>query len=159
MINYGVEGATTRRVDEIADKLLQQLGPHLQQVQLATICFGANDAVTPRSPRWHLPLPQYKNNLMRLVTRLRENGISRVVLMTPPPVGRRGDRSNAATKAYADEVVQLAQELQLESVDIYSSIMAVDSWQVSAQAGRVAGPVWLQTPQGGCGPLAAPKST
>jgi hypothetical protein len=42
MVNYGIPGATTRKVDMLYDKFLQQMGPHMQQVKLATVCFGAN---------------------------------------------------------------------------------------------------------------------
>jgi lysophospholipase L1-like esterase len=131
MVNYGIPGATTRKVDILFEKFIQQWGSQLQQVKLVAICFGANDAVKPHAPLWHLPIPTFKENLQRLVSRLQERGITRIVLVTPPPVGQRNDRDNALTATYAAAVIELAKELQLESVDVYSGIMAVDQWKVS----------------------------
>lgn len=89
------------------------------------------DAVKPNSPNWHLPIPQFKDNLRRLVTRLQEQGVKKVVLITPPAVGKRSDRDTALTKTYAEAVQELAKELQLDCVDVFEPIVAVDKWQVS----------------------------
>jgi lysophospholipase L1-like esterase len=134
MVNYGIPGATTRKVDILFDKFIQQWESQLQQVKLVVICFGANDAVKPHAPNWHLPIPKFKENLQRLVSRLQEKGITRIVLVTPPPVGQRNDRDNAHTANYAAAVIELAKELRLESVDVYSAIMAVEQWKVSEAA-------------------------
>lgn len=145
-VNYGIGGATTRKVDLLVDKVLQQLEPHLQRVKLVTICFGANDAVKAHAPTWHLPVPKYKENLQHLVSRLREKGLSRIVLITPPPVGKRGDRDNALTVNYATAVLELAKELQLEAVDVFNPIMAVNNWQVGAAARGRLQPLCLGLP-------------
>lgn len=130
-VNYGIPGADSSQGNALLDKLLEQFGAQLQQVKLVTICFGANDAVKPHITNKHLPVPKFKANLQRLVSRLQERGISRIVLATPPPVGQRNDRHNTITANYATAVTELAKELKLESVDVYSAIMAVDQWQVS----------------------------
>jgi lysophospholipase L1-like esterase len=130
-VNYGIPGANSSQGDVLLDKLLEQFGAQLQQVKLVTVCFGANDAVKSHITSKHLPVPKFKANLQRLVSRLQEKGISRIVLATPPPVGQRNDRHNTITANYATAVTELAKELKLESVDVYSAIMAVDQWQVS----------------------------
>lgn len=78
-----------------------------------------------------MPIPKFKKNLQGLVSRLQEKGIKRIVLVTPPPVGQRNDRDNTVTANYTAAVTELAKEMKLESVDVYSAIMAVDQWQVS----------------------------
>lgn len=130
-VNYGIPGANSSQGDVLLDKLLQQFGAQLQQVKLVTICFGANDAVKPHITNKHLPVPEFKANLRHLVSRLQEKGIKRIVLVTPPPVGQRNDRDNTITANYTAAVTELAKEMKLESVDVYSAIMAVDQWQVS----------------------------
>ena len=106
-----------------------------------TVFFGANDAafsnVNPHL-KWnqHVPLPNFKSNLVEICTYLTSIGIPKysIILITPPPVcddlwkvackenSIAFDRCYTVTKQYADAAVQAGQELDVTTVDLYSSM-------------------------------------
>ncbi|KAJ2795161.1 isoamyl acetate-hydrolyzing esterase [Coemansia guatemalensis] len=107
--------------------------------ELCFIFFGANDACYAPCEH-HVPLATFYKNLRTLVSLLRSpdsehySPNTRILFITPPPVGDRmwedhtrhtgwvPDRRNNVTKVYADAVIDVAKELGLPYVDLWTAI-------------------------------------
>ncbi|KAK1269961.1 GDSL esterase/lipase [Acorus gramineus] len=114
-----------------------------------TIFFGANDAALlgRNSERQHVPVEEYGENLKKMVWHLKECSPSMlVVLITPPPVDEVGrleyarsvygenavkipERTNEVAGIYAKKCVEVAQELGLQHVDLWSRMQETSGWQ------------------------------
>ncbi|KAJ6799461.1 GDSL esterase/lipase [Iris pallida] len=114
-----------------------------------TIFFGANDAALlgRTSERQHVPIEEYKENLRKIVYRLKEcSPTMLVVLITPPPVDEDGrkefarslygdkamelpERTNETTGVYAKQCIELAKELQVPYIDLWSQMQETAGWQ------------------------------
>ncbi|XP_058749369.1 GDSL esterase/lipase At5g62930-like [Vicia villosa] len=114
-----------------------------------TIFFGANDAaLTGRtSERQHVPLPEYKQNLQKIINHLKSSSPAMlIVLITPPPVceeGRRAfaislygdnapklsERTNEVTGQYAKACVETAKEMGVPYIDLWSKMQETDGWK------------------------------
>ena len=112
---------------------------------IKTIFFGANDACVPSSSTGqHIPLEEYVQNLKTLVDHSSVKAHSpHILLITPPPVdeytlegmdymNNNGDtevkRRAAVTKTYADACRKLGEELGIEVVDIWNTIVTKAGW-------------------------------
>ncbi|KAI7985213.1 GDSL esterase/lipase [Camellia lanceoleosa] len=114
-----------------------------------TIFFGANDAALfgRTSERQHVPTEEYKENLRKIVHHLKECSPDMlVVLITPPPIDEEGrfayarslygekamelpERTNEMTGVYAKQCVELAKELGLPSINLWSKMQETEGWQ------------------------------
>lgn len=112
--------------------------PSVVKIRFLTIWFGANDARLPNTPDFpqHVPLEQYAENLRKIVSYcIRTQPDARIILVTPPPVEEsiqeevdraayadmKGLRRTAtANAAYAVAVRELASELRLPCLDIWT---------------------------------------
>ncbi|CAK8563038.1 unnamed protein product [Lathyrus sativus] len=114
-----------------------------------TIFFGANDAAIAgrTSDRQHVPLPEFKQNLQKIVNHLKSSSPTMlIVLITPPPVceeGRRAfaislygdnarklsERTNEVTGEYAKVCVDTAKEMGVAYIDLWSKMQETDGWQ------------------------------
>lgn len=114
-----------------------------------TIFFGANDAALSgrASDRQHVPVEEYKENLKKIVHHLKECSPTMLVLMiTPPPVDEEGrleyarslygdkatklpERTNDTTGVYAKQCLELANELGLPSINLWSKMQETEGWQ------------------------------
>ncbi|KAK4749662.1 hypothetical protein SAY87_027111 [Trapa incisa] len=114
-----------------------------------TIFFGANDAALSgrSSERQHVPIEEYKENLRKIVHHLKEcNPTMLIVLIAPPPVDEEGrdayarslygdnarevpERTNEVTGIYAKACIEVARELGLRSVDLWSKMQETEGWQ------------------------------
>ncbi|XP_039143375.1 GDSL esterase/lipase At5g62930-like isoform X1 [Dioscorea cayenensis subsp. rotundata] len=115
----------------------------------ATIFFGANDAAIlgRTSERQHVPINEYKVNLLKIVQQMKNcSSAMLVVLITPPPVDEHGrkeyarslygekamelpERTNEITGNYAKQCIDLAKELDLPYVDLWSLMQETEGWQ------------------------------
>lgn len=108
------------------------------------ILFGSNDACFLEAQNGqHVPLNQYKKNLVKLVTHPAvEAHKCRLILITPPPVEERRlehrvksqgytklNRSNERTKQYADASREVANEMNIACLDLWSAFMAKAGWK------------------------------
>ncbi|KAF3334685.1 GDSL esterase/lipase [Carex littledalei] len=116
-----------------------------------TIFFGANDAVLlgRQSEKQHVPLNEYKDNLRKMISHLKEMSPNMVVvLIAPPPVDEDGreqyakslygekarklpERTNEVTGTYARQCVELAEEMQIPCIDTWSVMQQTEGWQKS----------------------------
>ncbi|CAL5052327.1 unnamed protein product [Urochloa decumbens] len=116
---------------------------------VTTIFFGANDAALlgRTSERQHVPVSEYKDNLKRIVNHLKDCSNSMViVLITPPPVDEEGrerfarsmygenarklpERTNEMAGVYAGQCIELAREMHIPCVNIWSKMQETKGWQ------------------------------
>ncbi|KAJ4768920.1 GDSL esterase/lipase [Rhynchospora pubera] len=114
-----------------------------------TIFFGANDAALlgRQSEKQHVPLPEYKHNLRQIVSHFKQMSPSILVLLiAPPPVDEDGreqyakslygdkarklpERTNEVTGTYARQCVELAQEMQIPCIDVWTVMQQTEGWQ------------------------------
>lgn len=109
-----------------------------------TIWFGANDAVLPHRPQC-VPLPKFKENLRTLHSMILSpsspfySPSTVVIFITPPPVDleirakdcaarfpdwswEKMDREVERTRSYAEAVKEVASQVGVESVDVWTAI-------------------------------------
>lgn len=113
-------------------------------IRLQCIFFGANDACLPGSSTdQHVPLNEFKQNLKAIVQHSKVTAQKpRLILITPPPVneyrleecdllkGLTDPRRTAEhTKKYADATVEVATDLDLAVLEIWSIFMAKAGWK------------------------------
>lgn len=103
------------------------------------ILFGSNDACFLEAQNGqHVPLDQYKKNLVDLVTHPKVTAHkARLLLVTPPPIEERRlehrvksqgysklNRSNIVTKQYADASREVAADMKVACVDLWTAFMS-----------------------------------
>ena len=130
VINAGVGGNDTRHLLARLDRDVLS-----QRPDLVLVMVGLNDAayvdpgpVARTAPR--VPPDEYRQNLERLVRRIRESG-ARVLLATPNPMTQAYAYSgfafyanngiNAALVLYREAVLDAARELQCPVVDLFAA--------------------------------------
>ncbi|KAJ0048910.1 hypothetical protein Pint_15456 [Pistacia integerrima] len=116
---------------------------------VTTIFFGANDAALlgRTSERQHIPVEEYKDNLRKIVQHLKEcSPTMLVVLITPPPIDEAGrkeyahsiygekamkepERTNEVAGVYARQCVELAKDLGIPAIDLWSKMQETEGWQ------------------------------
>ncbi|KAI3864317.1 hypothetical protein MKX03_004525 [Papaver bracteatum] len=114
-----------------------------------TIFFGANDAALlgRTSERQHVPVEEYKENLRKIVYHFKELSTAMlVVIITPPPIDEEGrneyarslygdkarelsERTNEVTGVYAKQCIELAKELGVYSINLWSKMQETEGWQ------------------------------
>jgi lysophospholipase L1-like esterase len=111
---------------------------------LITVWLGTNDAVLVNgsNSEMHVPVEEYKNNLVEVVKAFQSVAPDAGILMiTPPHIGdetrakyaaertdaKRGrlDRSNAATGNYSHACVEVAMERKVPVLDLYAYFNAM----------------------------------
>ncbi|KAJ2473723.1 isoamyl acetate-hydrolyzing esterase [Coemansia sp. RSA 2322] len=128
-----------QRWPDSRDRTLPDSAPFLR---LLIVCFGSYDAALEGSP-WRVPLPQFTENLRYLLSLVRSpdsdfySPYTRILLITPPPLGDRMHKdamqrkglppvyANNSTRLYAQAVLDLSRELELPCVDLWSAIEAM----------------------------------
>ncbi len=90
-----------------------------------------------------MPLNEYKKNLIKLLTHPAvEAHKPRLLLVTPPPIEERRledrvksqgypklNRSNTVTKQYADASREVARDMKVACVDLWTAFMSKAGWQ------------------------------
>lgn len=86
IVNRGFGGFNTKTALLALPEVMDMLSK--QQVALAIVWLGANDAAVPEGSdgRAHVPVDAYQANLQAIVTKLLADGVERVLLVTPSPV-------------------------------------------------------------------------
>ncbi|CAH9113709.1 unnamed protein product [Cuscuta europaea] len=111
-----------------------------------TVFFGANDASLPdRSSSFqHVPVDEYQKNLRSIVSFFKKKWPTvLVILLTPPPIDEAArllhrfdenksglpERTNEAAGAYAKACIDVASELGVPSVDLWTKVQQVSDWK------------------------------
>ncbi|KAJ3670720.1 hypothetical protein LUZ60_008146 [Juncus effusus] len=125
------------------------LDGHTAPPKATTIFFGANDAVLlgRTSEKQHVPIDEYKDNLKKIITHLKELSPEMVVvLIAPPPVDEDGreqyakllygekarklpERTNEMAGTYASVCLELAKEMIVPCIDTWSIMQETQGWQ------------------------------
>ncbi|XP_078165297.1 uncharacterized protein LOC144560012 [Carex rostrata] len=147
VIVRGYDGYNTTWASFLLNQLFPLNGPTAPCATL--IFFGANDSALwgSSSQRQRVPQDQYKDNLKKIVTHLKELSPSMVVvLVTPLPVDEFGserlarslngdkkkklpDRTNEMTGSYARQCLEVAQEMHLPWIDLWFAMQQTSGWQ------------------------------
>ncbi|CAI5744473.1 unnamed protein product [Peronospora destructor] len=134
IIPRGLSGYNTKWfIDSALPVIERELSGEVRPPSLITLWLGANDAALPdgNAARQHVPLAAYKENLVTIVhtfqTRAPE---ARILLITPPHVDDAvrksrspsgcAERTDAAAGEYARACVEVARDLGMNVLDLYS---------------------------------------
>ncbi|KAG8405167.1 isoamyl acetate-hydrolyzing esterase [Metarhizium acridum] len=142
VVNRGFSGFNSEQGLRVLPKIMPD--PQQTRVRFMAILFGSNDACFPDAENGqHVPLDQYKKNLVKLLTHpALEAHHPRLLLVTPPPIEERRldhrvksqgylklNRSNVVTKQYADASREIAKEMKVGCVDLWTAFMSKAGWQ------------------------------
>lgn len=118
IVNRGFSGYNTRWVKHVVPTLFTD---PLATVLLVTIFLGANDAVFEGFNEQGVPLEEFKGNLKEMVRTVRalSTASTKILLITPPPVYERADRSFENTRRYRDGVLEVGNEEGLAVLDTF----------------------------------------
>ena len=127
VLNRGLSGYQTGWTLDVLDELLEDVKG--ADVWFATLWFGANDACIPAEqgggdPRRHVPLADFKNNLLEIGEKLLQV-TDCLIVMTAPPIFEKqlvdhgvrkygkyvAGREQSVTKQYAEAATEVATEL------------------------------------------------
>lgn len=132
-------GACCRWFIESALPVIErELSGEVRSPSLITLWLGANDAALPdgTAARQHVPLAMYKENLVKIVRTFQARAPqAHVLLITPPHVDDAvrklrsssgyAERTNATAGEYARACVEVASELDMNVLDLYSFFNAI----------------------------------
>ncbi|KAG6419229.1 hypothetical protein SASPL_121445 [Salvia splendens] len=128
-------------------KVIHKVFPAAGDAPLAvTVFFGANDAALPDrdSGFQHVPLDEYKQNLLAIVAYFKKQWPSaRIILITPPPVDDNArlmypfvekplglpERTNEAACQYAKQCLDVAAECGLPAIPLCEKMQQLPDWK------------------------------
>jgi lysophospholipase L1-like esterase len=145
VVNAGLSGYGTDKALAKLPLVIPPPGPNGGRIKILAVFFGANDARLPNTmqARQHVPLPEYKDNLRKILSHevVRAHD-AHIVLMTPPPIDERmciADdaakginqirRSAKATAEYAQAVRDIGSELEVAVCDLWGAFMQQAGWR------------------------------
>jgi lysophospholipase L1-like esterase len=140
VLNRGMSGYNTRWFLRYADD--NGIWTEPGNVVFVTIFFGANDAaLQEQDPAKFVPIPEYKDNLHKLITKTQTSyPDARVLVITPPPVHKQqrlsfqkqryGDKATGIpertfdnTQKYAQACIEVAQETKVPYLDMFTAMV------------------------------------
>ncbi|KAJ3237656.1 hypothetical protein HDU78_003992 [Chytriomyces hyalinus] len=130
----GFLGLNTREALSFVAPVLRSTSPSSPHAKTALmlIMLGSNDATQPTVPAAHIPIPEYKDNLKKIITSVQKlSPGTRVVLVTPPfmSVEMMMHRTKAGLKQYRDECLKAAKEIRADGTPWSAANFTVmDSW-------------------------------
>lgn len=121
---------TTRGAKKLTEALVQplclqdKLG---EQVRLVTIFYGSNDGspVNRDENKRMVPLEEYQQNLVEMITTLQAAGVKGILLITAPP---RGEYKPSVMAPYAEAMIAVGQAYQVPVADFYNAVLSVPDW-------------------------------
>lgn len=124
------ESHTSRSIIKFIPFFLQNVIP-----DLVILTIGSNDASIKTWPQ-HVPLDEYKINIINIIEILQKHGVKKILLVTPPPMLTnewndfssnkwnipKDIKSVELTQAYAQVIINISQEF------VNNDIYLVDLW-------------------------------
>ncbi|KAK2642216.1 hypothetical protein Ddye_023979 [Dipteronia dyeriana] len=146
VILRGYSGYNTRWALKVMDRVLPAESGGGGAPLAVTVFFGANDACLPDrcSGFQHVPLHEYKQNLHYIVSFLKNQWpTTLILLMTPPPIDEEGrlkhpyvenptglpERTNDAAGAYAKACIEVAGERGFPVINLWTKMQQFPNWQ------------------------------
>ncbi|XVE99751.1 hypothetical protein REPUB_Repub03eG0227900 [Reevesia pubescens] len=138
----GYHGWNSRRALEVVDHVFPK--DAATQPSLIITYFGGNDSMGPHPSGLgpHVPLPEYIENMRKIVIHLKSlSDSTRLIFLTCPPVDEERVnkniseflshlvRTNELCQTYAEACVKLCQELDVKVVDLFSAFQQRDNWK------------------------------
>lgn len=129
ILNRGFSGYNSCNAVNVLPRIFHTTTP-TSPLLFSTVFFGANDAALPDEAQ-HVPLEEYKSNLIQIVQSIRKNTSAEqpIILMTPPPVDEKAwtahmqsfsaDRKNQVSRTYGQSCQQIAAEHDCAVLDVY----------------------------------------
>jgi len=142
VVNRGFSGFNTEQGLRVLPTIIPD--PERARIRFMAVLFGSNDACFSEAQNGqHVPLDQYKKNLVRIITHPAiQAHKTRVILVTPPPVEERRldhrvksqgytklNRSNERTKQYADASREVAGDMDVGCLDLWTALMSKAGWK------------------------------
>jgi lysophospholipase L1-like esterase len=130
VLNRGFSGYNTRHALELLPRIFGNVPEMTEPLLFCTVYLGANDSARP-GERQHVPIDEYKSNLGKIVTSIRERVGEKppIIIMTPPPVDEerwaadcgdvKPDRLNNISSQYGDVCKQVAADHGCSVVDVF----------------------------------------
>ncbi|KAG2296365.1 hypothetical protein Bca52824_043034 [Brassica carinata] len=124
-------------------KVLDQVFPKDAVVQpsLVIVYFGGNDSKAPHPSGHgpHVPLSEFVENMRKIGEHLLSlSDKTRVIFLSPPPMNETQiqlvfgnaikGRSNEVCRPYAEALLNLCNEINVKSVDLWNAIQQQDDW-------------------------------
>jgi len=75
-----------------------------------------------------VPVEEYASNIRAIVTKLKSNGVSNIIVITPPPVDdtagrfKNDARNNTRVKSYAAVAIEVARSMGMPHIDLHTKI-------------------------------------
>ncbi|KAF2431757.1 SGNH hydrolase [Tothia fuscella] len=140
VVNRGLSGYNTDMALRVLDKIIPLNMP--DKIRILTLFFGANDSCFPTETNNQcVPLPQFRTNLIKIITTFQSRKNPRIILITNPPIDERSQRvlDNARgfdlrrtaenTKLYADAIRSVGKEFGFPVLDLWGEIMGRAGWK------------------------------
>ncbi|KAG2723896.1 hypothetical protein I3843_02G168700 [Carya illinoinensis] len=137
----GYFGWNSRRALEVLDQVFPKNAA--LQPSLVIVYFGGNDSMGPHSSGLgpHVPLPEYIENMRKIVTHLQSlSKQTRVIVLSCPPVNEAKIRENKSEfiselartnelcQSYSEACIELCQEMGVKVVDLFTALQKRDDW-------------------------------
>ncbi|KAK2656764.1 hypothetical protein Ddye_009816 [Dipteronia dyeriana] len=128
-----------------AVQILDQVFPKDAAVQpsLVIVYFGGNDSMRPDPDGLgpHVPLPEYIENMRKIVLHLKSlSAKTRIIIISPPPVNEHqiretlsdtipdGSRTNEGCRIYSEACLKLCHEMDVKCIDLWTAMQQRDDW-------------------------------
>lgn len=100
-----------------------------ERPDFVVLFFGMNDSALPGQIQ-HVPVKQYRKNLLEMANHIATAG-AWLVLVTPPPVDdkRMKSREMEHTALYAQACREVAAEMRVPVVDIFAKLQEDPDWR------------------------------
>lgn len=137
----GYYGWNSRRALQVLDQVFPM--DATIQPSLVIVYFGGNDSMGPHSSGLgpHVPLPEYIENMRRIVTHLKSlSDTTRLIILSCPPVNEEKVRENTSSffselvrtnelcRIYSEACKELCLEMGVKVVDLWTAFQQRDDW-------------------------------
>jgi len=143
-LNRGFNGYTSRMAEVILPNLLKHDGQPKGSLYATTILLGTNDAVLRDKDDRHVPVEEYKKNLVSIISKMESKGIpsENIILISPPPMDleawsvfsrKQGylpvSHSEESLVQYVNASLSIANELNIRSIDLWKGMLEQQKWR------------------------------
>ena len=136
VVNRGLSGYNSRKILAALPRIIEDL-PEGNLI-FATVFVGANDSQPDSGVAdplcSHVPLKEFKENIIAIIQLLRKKGAQHVLVISPPPVDETKEvmgRRLEITKTYAEQAAAAARDASPATLhlDLFSAFQHHQPWQ------------------------------